>query len=155
MSGWKLKLGALAFLAVGYAGLGGALYFLVAHTVFWIRAESTEGRVVGHQEMERSHSRRLEHGSVPANATVVAFRTRDGEEIVSATDWGSSVKVYPVGDTVTVLYMLDDPVDMKIRGFVSLYAGPLMLLVMGAVFWIAGTFVQIATEEPGKRRRRQ
>ena len=117
---------------------------LATNTVFWIRADSVEGRIIGHEYMERAPGQRLPRfEGVPARATVVSFRTRAGQEIVFATDWGSDLEVYSVGESVTVLYDRDDPDDAKIRGFVSLYLGPLMLLGFGGVCWFVGMMLKL------------
>ena len=70
----------------------------------------------------------------------MAFEGRSGEEIVFATDGGSEFAAYDIGETVTVLYYPDDAAaSAMIRGFVSLYLGPLMQLVLGVGFWFFGT----------------
>jgi len=151
-----IKWGARAFLAVGYGALAASLYFLVAHTVFWMRADSTEGTVMGWEYMEQSRATAMRpYAGTRAKATVVAFEGPSGEEIVFATDWGSEFGIYDVGETITVLYDADDAVgSARIRGFVSLYLGPLMLLVFGGGFWFCGTLAGFFAEEPEARRRR-
>ena len=130
----------IAFALVAYPALAGAVYSLVTNTVFWTRAEATDGTVIGWDEMETTT--RLPADIDPAKANVVSFRTADGEEIVFVTEWGSSMAVYNLGETVTVLYQKDDPQQAKIRGFISLYVGPLLLLFMGGAFWLVSVMAK-------------
>ena len=62
---------------------------------------------------------------------------------MAVTDWGSGIDVYSLNDDVTVLYKAEDPTEAKIRGFMSLYLGPLLMMVLGGGFWLAGQLVQI------------
>ncbi len=142
MTEQQLRFAGYAFLAVAYAALAGGLYFIGANTLFWIRAEAADGRVVGHDRMETPGILRPP-GTVPARATVVAFQTANGEDVVAVTDWGSGIDVYSLNDDVTVLYKAEDPTEAKIRGFMSLYLGPLLMMVLGGGFWLAGQLVQI------------
>jgi hypothetical protein len=132
----------LAFLLVGYGSLALGIFFLVANTWFWIVSASTTGTVVGWEYMEMRSRRIRPYRGEPARATVVSFTAKHGEEVVFATDWGSGLNVYTTGEDVTVLYDENDPEQAKIRGFVSLYLGPLLLLVLGAGFWFFGTLAQ-------------
>lgn len=139
----------IAFSVVAYAAMAGGLFFLVSNTVFWIRAESTEGVVVGFEEMEdyRTRHQRTTVISVDrAKANVVSFRAADGEDYVFVTEWGSSAAVYDEGETLTVLYHSEDPAQAKIRGFISLYLGPLLLLLFGAGFWVASVLAKYMVE---------
>jgi hypothetical protein len=118
------------------------IFFLGSNTWFWIVSESTTGEVVGWEYME-SRSRRIRpYKGTRARATVVSFTANEDEEVVFATDWGSGLNLYTQGDEVTVLYNAGNPENAKIRGFVSLYLGPLMLLVLGAGFWFFGILAQ-------------
>lgn len=136
-----------AFLIFGYAALAFGLYQLAANTWLWVSADAAEGRVVGWEYMEatprwdRTRNRHLDVNR--ARATVVSYQTAAGEEVVFVTEWGSEAVVYPTGSTVTVLYRPDAPENAKIRGFVSLYLGPLLLLVFGAGMWVTGQFVRL------------
>lgn len=81
-----------------------------------------------------------------AKANVVSFRAADGEEHVFVTAWGSAAAVYDEGEMVTVLYRSEDPSQAKIRGFISLYVGPLLLLLFGAGFWVASVLARYMVE---------
>lgn len=152
--GDRVGLGGLAFLLCGYAALAAGIYFLLANTVFWIRAEAASGTVVGWQAMEHRPTSRTRFANVdPARAIVVSFTPAGGEEIIFATEWGSGKAAYASGEKVTVLYDPDEPADARIRGFVSLYVGPLLLLVFGAVFWFVGTLIRGFAEATSRPRR--
>ena len=163
MGKWShVKAGVLLVVVLGYATLAGAVYFLVANTVFWINAESTSGEVRSWQYMEETDSTRRKRMADSlkgvridrAKAVVVSFNNKADEEVVFVTEFGSSMELYSTGDKVTVLYDEADSQNAKIRGFMSMYLGPLLMLLMGAVLWFFGTigraFIE-PDEKPGRR----
>ncbi|MGE0821294.1 MAG: DUF3592 domain-containing protein [Candidatus Binatia bacterium] len=150
------KIGGIAFRVIGYGALAGAVYFLVVNTVFWMTAESATGKVVGWEYMNQRSVRLRPYEKWRAKATVVSFRTSAGEDVAFVTDWGSESNPYSHGDSVIVLYDQDNPENARIRSFVSLYLGPLMLLIFGAGFWFFGTLVQgFAEVTTGNRKHRR
>jgi hypothetical protein len=135
----------IAFAVVAYPAMAGGLFFLVSNTVFWARAASTEGVIVGFEAMEDDSTthRQVTVMSVDrARANVVSFRDEDGEDHIFVTEWGSAAAVYDQGETVTVLYRPEDPSQAKIRGFISLYLGPLLLILLGAAFWVSSVLAR-------------
>ena len=149
------KIISISFRIVGYGALALAVYFLIANTVFWIRAESTTGEVVGWEYMEGIRDRRnLQHNLDPAIATVIRFQTAAGDTVVFVTDVGSGFDLDQKGEEVTVLYFEDDPENAMLRSFFSLYMGPLLLLVMGGVFGFIGVLLQFFYEPTPKKSRR-
>ncbi len=136
-----------------------SFYFIAAHSVFWLTAESAAGTVLGKEAMESLSTKRYSrtiNGQrreilLPqslAQATIVSFVTSDGNETVFVTDTGTHSGGYVPGDTLTVLYDSDDPENAKIRSFRELYLGPLLLIVLGAATWIVGIVAQFATSPP-------
>jgi len=125
----------ILFAIVGYGAMGFSVYSLVSNTALWIRAESTEGTIQGWEYIEQVGRTPRRANVSRAKANVVSYETADGTEVVFVTEFGSASVIYDEGETVTVLYDPDDPEGAKILGFVSLYLGPLILLLFGAVFW--------------------
>lgn len=149
------RIASILFRVVGCGAVAGAVYFLVANTVFWLRAESTTGTVVGSERMEgiRKHSGDLMHRVDPARAAVVEFVTAAGDTVVFVSDVGSATNPYATDEEVVVLYKPDDPENAKIRSFSSLYLGPVLLVVMGAVLGLVGVLLQFFYE-PARARQR-
>lgn len=145
--GLKFKIASILFRVVGYGAVALAVYFVIANTVFWVRSESAIGKVVAWEAMEGIVDRRhLRHNIDPAKATVVEFETSSGETIVFASKVGSGLDLYEKGEEVTVLYFEEDPQNAKLRGFFSLYMGPILLAVMGGVFAFFGVLLQFFYE---------
>ena len=146
----KFRVISILFRIAGYGAVGLAVYFLVANTAFWIRAESTTGRVVGWERMEGFTISRglknLQQNVDPGRAAVVEFETSAGNTVVFASEVGSGLALYKEGEEVVVLYHSDEPENAKIRDFFSLYMGPLMLAVMGGVFGLVGILLQFFYE---------
>ncbi len=141
-----IKYAWIFFAIVAYPAMAAGLFFLVANTVFWTQAEKATGTIEGWEYMEDTSITRTGVSVDRARANVVSFDTPDGEEHVFVTEWGSEIAVYDTGDTVTVLYDRQDPSRAKIRGFISLYSGPLMTIVLGAAMWIASIFAKFFAE---------
>lgn len=69
----------------------------------------------------------------PSYCPVVRFTTA-GEKTVEFTGLGAGEPDYEVGDEVTVLYLPDRPEKGKIASFQELWLGPVVLVIMGALF---------------------
>jgi hypothetical protein len=71
-------------------------------------------------------------------APVVRFATAEGRTI----EFHSGTRTYPPayrkGETVTVVYDPDEPQSAAIRGFISLWLGPLIAGFIGFVFLAVG-----------------
>lgn len=152
--GGLFKYAWILFALVAYPALGYGLFVLVSNTVFWGRATTAEGTVVGYEQMESMRGR-SQVGVQPAYSNVVEFRSADGQRHLFVTEWGSAAAVYDKGERVTVLYRPEDPENAKIRGFVSLYVGPLLLLVLGAAMWVASVIFRIVGDDSGGGRRKR
>ena len=80
---------------------------------------------------------------LPEERYGIELFTEQVESVRSRFCWRDVIlaAVSMVGWTA-VNYALENPERVKIRGFVSLYLGPLMLLILGASFWFFGILAQ-------------
>lgn len=111
---------------------------------FLDEAITTEGTVIA---LDRSLSN--DDGDTLVRP-VVAFTSEDGSPVEFTSSLGSSRPSQREGDTVTVLYRPDDPTDAEIRGFWTLWFGPVVLSGLGSVFCAIGVLVLVVLhrEEP-------
>ncbi len=140
----------LLCLLLALAALLGSVGLIVARTAFWITATSAQGTVVGWQDMDGSLSTGGRISMSRAYAAGVEFM-HNGETVVFVADWGSESRPYERGETVTVLYDPDAPQDAMIRGFMSMYLGPLLLLPLAGVFALAALILDFARDSRGGR----
>ena len=70
-------------------------------------------------------------------APVVRFAA-DGREVTFVSNTSSRPAAYHVGEAVEVLYAPGNPDDARVRGFASLWLGPLVLGGLGTAFTGAG-----------------
>lgn len=156
VSRWnKFRFARYVFLLVAYGALALSGYFLLSRTIFWIQAESAVGTVIGWREMKVSSTAGRATGSNRAYAVAVRFVAANGEEYDHVADWGSESAAYRRGEQVTVLYDRDNPGRAMIRGFVSMYLGPLLLLPMALAFGFAAVVMESLGDSKTKRRPRR
>jgi hypothetical protein len=118
------------FAAIGIGLLIGAFFAYQNTRGFLIGAATTEGKVV---ELERSRS-----GDSHVYRPVVEFNT-PGESVVRFTSpVGSNPASYSVGEKVEVMYLESSPEKARINGFFSLWGLPVILGVLGSVFFLVG-----------------
>jgi hypothetical protein len=96
----------------------------------------TSGTVVG---MEEWHD---EDG--PMYAPVVRFTTTDGQVVEFSSSTRSRPAEYGPGDTVQVLYQPGAPRDAEIDTAFGRYAGPAVLVFVGAVLAVVGAGFAVA-----------
>ena len=154
-----MKWGPIIFHKFGIFLVLAAITMIGFSIVFWVKAEVTQGIVIGKFDAPSS-TQTESHATTPqiystdsaniyfesvdrAQHLQVEFRVQDGSAYSFRSDWEGSV--YSPGDIVSVLYMADDPATAKIYGFKALFLGPLMLLLMGAVFWFLGALTIMLT----------
>lgn len=132
----------------GLATMALAIFFFVSNTIFWIRAESTTGIVVGEHGMSATLSGAHRH--IPggtAYAPLVSFETESGEEItfLSNIGYGKGIN-YGTNVEVSVLYLASNPQGAKVKSYLELFGLPVVLFLFGGVFWIVGVFMQFLSE---------
>jgi hypothetical protein len=122
-----------------YVFLGIGILMLILALVLWsktrgfiARAASTQGTVT-----ELVEVRDDDDGSLTFKP-VVKFVAASGEEISFTSSYSSRPAPYDVGETVEVIYL---PGDARIKGFGSLWFGPLILGVLGTVFAAIGSSI--------------
>ncbi|MBU0500308.1 MAG: DUF3592 domain-containing protein [Gammaproteobacteria bacterium] len=116
------------FSLVGLTLLGGA-YLWQQHTLsFLAGAALAEGTVIGFRVSGTSDSYHPR----------VRFTTNEGETIEFVSSSGSRPPAYDKGEGVEVLYRPSDPHLAMIKGFFSLWAGPLILGGIGGIFALIG-----------------
>ena len=122
-----VKLDGILMSVVGIGMLVASACFLVYNIWFWATAKSTEGEVVGWEDMEtRPGIRPISEKR--AQASRVRFFNESGDEIFFASDVGSESGLHSKGEKVIVLYRPNDLENAKIRDLKSLYLGPLLRL---------------------------
>lgn len=120
---WLLR----AFVAIGIVLLLIGAVLLVRTAQFVTKAEHATGTVVG-------VSRETDSDGEVFFYPVVRFTTADGEQIQFKSSSGSSPASHDTGDTVGVLYDLDDPGDAELSGFLDLWGLPIIFFFIGTVF---------------------
>lgn len=114
--------------------------FVVWNTTAWLkRTVEAPGTVV---EMLRTRDK---ENTGWLYEPVVRFETAEGKTIKFEANFRSSPPAYRVGDTVTVVYLPDAPERAQIRGFLSLWMGPLIMAFIGAVFFGVGASMLAAS----------
>lgn len=122
---WKRFL--MGFIGAGLL-LGGG--YLAYHQYdFLDRAVETKGRVLEMVRKTRSKGR-------PTYAPKVSFKTAEGVSVEFTSKLSSSSPSYGVGETVNVLYDPIDPQGAEIKGFLSIWLGPMVLLIMGSFMFL-------------------
>lgn len=117
-------------LIIGLAMVAGAAYWASRTSAFIDRAAVAVGKVI---DLERSRS-----GDSSSYHPVVKFRTAAGQERTFRSSTGTNPPSYRVGEAVEVLYSESEPSDARIRGFFSLWGGPLIVGGMGMLFMLLG-----------------
>ncbi|MGA4844567.1 DUF3592 domain-containing protein [Streptomyces sp. G45] len=127
-------------LAVGAVSLVVGLVLAGISVSFLVDAERAQGTVVALEwrssggDSDGGTSRRTRGDDEPTAYPVVEFRTEDGTPTRFRDSTGSNPAAYEVGERVEVLYRADSPEDARIKGFLSLWLGPLILGGIGLVF---------------------
>jgi Protein of unknown function (DUF3592) len=104
-------------------GLG----FLADSIVFVSDAQGTQGQVV---DVRRSYS---DDGGVSYTPTI-RYRRSDGRIFEAETNMASSSYNYDIGERVEILYAFEEPEEVRIDTFFSLYGIGLIFIAMGGLF---------------------
>lgn len=122
------RLGLFAFLPIGLLMLAGAAAIVWTTTAWLKRTVEVQGTVV---EMRRTADKDMFQ-------PVVRFLTANGKTIQFDTSFRSNPPAYRVGETVRVVYLPEEPERPAVRGFLSLWMGPMILGFIGAIFTAVG-----------------
>ncbi len=131
--------GALVFMGVGVLMFLGGLYLFYDAVAFAQRAESAVGEVINVEQ----HTSRDSEGDLSITYTPT-FRYTDatGQVREGAPSMSSSEYDYGIGEQEDILYDPDDPTDVRVDSFWSLYLMAIMLVIFGVVFGGAGYLVR-------------
>lgn len=121
------------FLVIGLALLTGAFFLYQNKKAFLEKADTAQGTVI---ELLQSRS-----DNSTTYKPLVSFKTKEGRQIEFTSSVSSNPPGYDEGETVEVLYDPADPKDANINGFASLWLGPLILGILGAVFSLVGFLI--------------
>jgi Protein of unknown function (DUF3592) len=72
---------------------------------------------------------------------VVEFQTANGRSVEFQSSSGSNPAPYDIGESVSVLYRVGEPISARLNGFFSLWGLPLILAIMGGVFFLIGALM--------------
>jgi hypothetical protein len=132
------------FSAAGLAMLAGALFWYQSVQSFIAGAAVAQGTVV---EFVRSQS----DNESPTYRPVVRFNAENGQAVEFTSQFGSSSPAYRKGEKIEVFYKPSDPQDAMIKGFLSLWGGPLIVGGVGTAFFVFGAGISLFTHLKGKR----
>ncbi|AWK06744.1 DUF3592 domain-containing protein [Flavobacterium crocinum] len=121
----------LVFSIVGAGLLAGAVYSYSSKKAFLEKAEKAQGTVI---EMI---ARRSDNSTT--YCPVVNFKTKAGQEITFTSSVSSNPPSYSVDETVEVLYDPAEPKEASINGFATLWLVPLILGILGTIFFLIGS----------------
>ncbi|MBE8726537.1 DUF3592 domain-containing protein [Flavobacterium hungaricum] len=125
-----MKIIKYVFLIIGLIALGGALYLYQNKREFLDKAITVQGTV---KELISSRSK-----NSTTYKPLVSFITKDGKQIEYTSSVSSNPPSYEVGEKVEIFYDPADPYDADINGFASLWLGPLVLGILGIIFFSIG-----------------
>jgi len=132
------------FPAIGGLLLVGALLLWNHTRQFIASAYTTRGTVVDLVEDRDSDG--------VTYSPVVRFTAPDGQEVTYTESFSGNPAPYDVGESVEVLYSRDQPRKGRIKGFMSLWMGPVILGGMGTLFALIGGGILLA-QHGGKRKK--
>ena len=134
------------FLLVGTIMLLGSFNFYSKTQDFLEVAITTKGYIIKLIEVNSSDPITYKH--------VFEFSTKNGESINITSSSSSNPPSYSVGEAVEVLYVEASPSEAKINSFFSLWAIPIILGVLGSVFFIISSWKITYSNIKEKRIRR-
>ncbi len=131
------------FSIIGAGMLVGTFFWFQHVESFIAESAKAEGKVT---EVVRSRS-----SDSTTYKPVVQFNAPNGELIEFMSDTGSNPPSHTVGEKVEVLYLPDNPHDAKINSFFTLWFGPLIVGVMGGIFFLVGLGIVLATANKSRK----
>lgn len=140
-----LKLVSWGLGAAGVVLLLAGFFLFESTRRFIAGADEAQGTVIS---LERSRS---SSGSGSTYRPVVEFTASTGSRIEFTGGVASNPPSHRVGESVTVLYNPADPQSARIKSFVQLWFGSLLVLALGLLFGAIG-FTMIALRARAKQR---
>ena len=131
------------FIAIGGGMLIGTYYLYNSTTDFIDKATEAQGTVV---ELIESYSDGVTY------RPRVEFTTESGTLINFVSTTGSNPPSFQAGETVTVLYLAENPMEAEIKSFFSLWGAVVILGSMGAIFLLVGTVISVLTGRNAKKK---
>jgi hypothetical protein len=129
------RIGIFVMIPIGLLLLGLAV-FVTWNTNAWLkRTVEAQGTVI---EMLRTRDK--DDGGWMYEP-VVRFQTAEGKTVQFEAGFRSSPPAYRVGASVPVVYLPEAPERAQIRGFLSLWMGPLIIAFIGSVFFGLGATI--------------
>jgi hypothetical protein len=122
-------------LVLGFVPLLIACIMFPGNLQFTVNAERTEGQVVSMSRMRNIRMIRKTASGGRTLRPVVAFETQDGREITFISSFGSNPPKYSPGDTVSVLYLPDNPEEAEINDFFAIWGHIIIPSIMGSVIF--------------------
>lgn len=123
------------FAVAGICLLLGASFAYRSTSTFLAASVTAEGTVVDLIPSRRDDS--------ITYRPVVQFSTRTGAQIEFISSSGSNPPSYSAGQTVEVLYRLDNPQDATLNDFFSLWGVSLILTLLGVPFSLVGIGIML------------
>ncbi|MFW6363588.1 MAG: DUF3592 domain-containing protein [Spirochaeta sp.] len=137
----KIFAGLALALAVA-AGISG-----ISAASFVMRAESTIGVVSDFHESDRSIPFGTEPGGGIHYFPIIEFTTADGEEREFTADRGTQDPSYQTGDSVSVLYLPENPEQAGIQSLWGQWGPTLVLLLTAGFFGVCALVFRFRFDE--------
>ena len=127
----------------------GALIMLGFNLLFWAQADVTQGVIVkktpgaeeSYWDIYEGGARYFSRSSL--DNVVVEFNAADGRRFSFIPGWFDITDNYEVDDKVHVLYRPTEPQSAEIYRLRALIFGPILVFMMGIVFWVVGTLFRL------------
>jgi heme/copper-type cytochrome/quinol oxidase subunit 2 len=124
-----------AFSIVGLILLLVSLLLFVSTSQFVRKSAIATGTVVALEERTDSDDRTSYH---PVYYPVVEFKIAENDTFRFESSFGSNPPSYRIGEKVEVLYDPASPGNAKIKSFLSLWVGVVILGILGFIFFAIG-----------------
>jgi Protein of unknown function (DUF3592) len=125
---------------------------LLGASLLWV---STRNFVAGAQTLQGTVVELIANRDSDGDTTykpVVRFSSPDGQEVTYTESFSGNPAPYDLGESVEVLYSPGHSRKARIKGFVSLWLGPVILAGIGLVFTAIGVGIFLARH--GGRRKK-
>jgi Protein of unknown function (DUF3592) len=125
----------------GLIAIGGCIYLLYT-TWFVAHASKAVGQVIKMEtRMEASRN-----GYVNKYRPIYTFSDASGIVHIQACDWSLFNYSFRVGEKVTIIYSPASPEHSNIDSFMTVWFGPLFVLILGMLFGCLGFFLRIVNQ---------
>lgn len=136
MSKTKTLLVGIIFLLIGVGILTGDFFVIKSTMTFLSNSEKAEGSVI---DIVKSRSSDGDYMYRPE----ISFIDTTGQTITFTSSISSSMPSYQVGEKVSVLYDKSNSQSAKINTFFQLWFGPIIMTVLGVIFFLTGLLILI------------